>query len=112
MRQITHVAKHAAILSHGLFGSIVGVILGMRTDSSQDASDNRLWESFGEIATRDRDRTNIIGIAVGFYLEIIVGFGSISRVALGASSEAAEEAHNEEQASERRENKQTKKEES
>lgn len=77
----------------------------MRTDSSQDASDNRLWESFGEIATRDRDRRNIIGIAVSFYLEIIVGFGSISRVALGASSEAAEEAHNGERAKRKQTNK-------
>lgn len=94
MRQISHVAEHAAILSHGLFGSIVGVILGMRTDSSQDASDDRLWESFGEVTTRHRHRGDIMGIAVGFYLEVIVGFGSISRVALGTSSEAAEEAHN------------------
>ena len=66
----------------------------MRTDSSQDTSDNRLWESFGEVATRDRHRGNISGIAVGLYLEVIVGFGSFSRVALGTSSEAAEEAHN------------------
>ena len=66
----------------------------MRADSRQDTSDNRLWESFGEVATRDRHRGNISGIAVGFYLEVIVGFGSISRVALGTSSEAAEEAHN------------------
>lgn len=73
----------------------------MRTDSRQDAGDDRLWKSFGEIATRHRHGRNIIGIAVGFYLKVIVGFGSISRVALGTSSEAAEEAHNGGRVSER-----------
>lgn len=95
MGQIAHVTEHAAILGHGLLRGVVGTILGMRTNGSQNPAQDRLRKSLGVIATRARDRRSVVGggIAIGAVdAEMVVAFGGAG-VALGAPPETTEEAH-------------------
>lgn len=93
MGEVAHVAEHTAILGHGFFRGIVGVILSVRTDGGQNPCQNRWREVFGEIATKGRDGRNTVRGGVGVDAEVVVAFGGITRVALGALSKTTEEAH-------------------
>jgi len=93
MGEVAHVAEHTAILGHGFFGGIVGVILGVRTDGNQNPRQQMWREVFSEIATKTRDGRNAIWGGIGVDAEVVVAFGGIARVALGAFSKTTEEAH-------------------
>ena len=93
MGEVAHVAEHTAILGHGFFGGIVGVILGVWTDGGQNPRQNRWRKVFGEITTKGRDGRNTIGGGAGVDAEIVVAFGGVARVTLGALSKTTEEAH-------------------
>lgn len=93
MGEVAHVAEHTAILGHGLFGGIVGIILGVRTDGGQNTRQDMWRKVFSEIATKARDGRNAVWGGIGIDAEVVVAFGGVAGVALGALSKTTEEAH-------------------